>query len=238
METNSHHNIIIISCEHACNHVPDGYQHLFEGADEVLKSHRGWDPGSDLMAKKISEALDAPLFSCSFTRLLIETNRSPVHRQLFSEFIISLPKSEKEKLVNHFYLPYRNRVENKIRTLSKMGKSVLHLSIHTFTPILNGKLRDFEIGVLYDPSKKQEKKFSRLLKKNLMDNLPDLRVRMNQPYKGIDDGFTTYLRKKFEPELYAGIELEVNQKFYFEGLDIWENVSTGILKSLKPLIEA
>lgn len=190
------------------------------------------------MAKKLSDSLNAPLFSCSFTRLLIEPNRSPGHGQLFSEFTNSLPNAEKEHLMNTFYLPYRNRVDDRISTLTKKGDTVLHLSIHTFTPILHGKLRDFEIGVLYDPSRKEEEKFSRLLKKNLMDNLPDLRVKMNQPYKGTDDGFTTYLRNKFEPELYSGIELEVNQKFYFEGVDRWNKVSTGILKSLKPLLEA
>jgi hypothetical protein len=62
-------------------------------------------------------------------------------------------------------------------------------------------------------------------------------VKMNQPYKGTDDGFTTYLRKKFDPEHYAGIELEVNQKYFFEGADVWDKVSTGILKSLKPLLD-
>ncbi|TVR35034.1 MAG: N-formylglutamate amidohydrolase [Balneolaceae bacterium] len=237
MEPNSRHNLII-SCEHACNHVPDQYQHLFKCAVEVLESHRGWDPGSAQMAKKLSDSLNAPLFSCSFTRLLIEPNRSPGHGQLFSEFTNSLPNAEKEHLMNTFYLPYRNRVDDRISTLTKKGDTVLHLSIHTFTPILHGKLRDFEIGVLYDPSRKQEEKFSRQLKKNIMDNLPDLRVKMNQPYKGTDDGFTTYLRNKFEPELYSGIELEVNQKFYFEGVDRWNKVSTGILKSLKPLLEA
>ena len=40
---------------------------------------------------------------------------------------------------------------------------------------------------------------------------------MNQPYKGVSDGFPTALRKIF-PAHYGGIELEVNQRFAPNGL--------------------
>ena len=35
-----------LSCEHGGNHIPTAYQPLFKGAEEVLASHRGWDPGA------------------------------------------------------------------------------------------------------------------------------------------------------------------------------------------------
>ncbi len=39
-----------------------------------------------------------------------------------------------------------------------------------------------------------------------------LKIRRNYPYLGKADGFTTYLRRRFLPCDYAGIELEVNQR--------------------------
>jgi predicted N-formylglutamate amidohydrolase len=40
---------------------------------------------------------------------------------------------------------------------------------------------------------------------------PQLKIRSNYPYLGNADGFTTYLRKRFQKN-YLGIELEINQK--------------------------
>jgi predicted N-formylglutamate amidohydrolase len=90
------------------------------------------------------------------------------------------------------------------------GEKVLHISVHTFTPVLNGKIRETDVGLLFDPSKALEKDFVRIWKFNLGRFSPALKVRFNYPYLGRADGFTTYLRKKY-PRNYMGIELEVNQ---------------------------
>ena len=39
-----------------------------------------------------------------------------------------------------------------------------------------------------------------------------LRVELNQPYLGIDDGLTTAMRQQFADHDYAGIELEINHR--------------------------
>lgn len=235
MEHHSHHNIII-TCEHAGNHVPGKYLQLFIEGEDVLNSHRGWDPGASVMAKYLSVTLNAPYFSCLFTRLLIEPNRSLDHPWLFSEYTTPLSQEEKEILINEFYLPHRRRVENKIRTVTRANKNTIHLSIHTFTPKLNGETRNFEIGLLYDPTREKESALCSSLKSALNNNLPDIHIRLNQPYKGTDDGLTTYLRNQFKPGLYAGIELEVNQRLYFEGIAKWKQVSEGVALSLKQIL--
>src|SRR5690606_17137901 len=79
-------------------------------------------------------------------------------------------------------------------------------------PKLHGKVRQTEIGLLYDPQRAREKRFCQAWRKSLIAHSPDLRVRKNYPYLGTSDGFTTYLRTKFTDSQYAGIELEVNQK--------------------------
>lgn len=217
----------IITCEHAGNQVPDCYNHIFENLKDVLESHRGWDPGALEIARYLAAECNAPLFSCDVTRLLIEPNRSLHSKQLYSEFSQSLFETEHERILEQYYYPHRNGVEDVI---GKMSKPALHLSIHTFTPVLNGRTRNVDLGILFDPERKTEFDFSRKLYDGLEQTLPFLTIKFNEPYKGTDDGFTTYLRTKFSENEYLGIELEVNQKHF--GTQNWEMVAVGLKEVL------
>lgn len=201
---------VIITCEHAGNQVPDHYKFLFEGQTEVLETHRGWDPGAWKLAEYLSGHLHAPLFGCHTTRLLIEANRSPNSTELFSQFSNILPKPDKENLIETLYQPYRNQIQQAIEVSLK---PVLHLSIHSFTPVWQNVTRPVDIGILFAPEQPSEKIYADLLKGELIKNLPSLTIRFNEPYKGTDDGITTWLRNYYSNDEYTGIELEVNQKF-------------------------
>lgn len=225
------HRRFIISCEHALNWVPDRFADLFSNAEKVLMSHRGWDPGALILAHTTSNALQAPLFIYPFTRLLIEPNRSEHHHNLFSEYSRQLTAPGKRYLQEQYYRPYRRSVEEKIAHLMGQQFIPIHLSIHTFSPELNGDIRDFDIGLLYDPSLIAEKLFCRQWKKFIKQQDRDLIIRMNQPYKGKSDGFTTSLRHKFK-EKYIGVELEVNQKHFFEGGEHWKQLCKRITDGL------
>ncbi|MEP6261860.1 MAG: N-formylglutamate amidohydrolase [Gillisia sp.] len=205
---------LVLTCEHAGNEIPGKYLSLFEANLDVLHTHRGFDPGAYDLFKKLSPLAD---FKASHleSRLLIEVNRSLHHSSLFSSFTGKLPNSEKNTLIEEYYLLYRKRVEDAIGRYVTQGEEVLHFSIHSFTPRLDGITRNADIGLLYDPARPGEKHFCKVFKKNLKILNPKLKVRFNYPYLGTADGFTTYLRKKF-PNRYSGVELEVNQKFVAE----------------------
>jgi predicted N-formylglutamate amidohydrolase len=108
------------------------------------------------MARILSQALNAPLFSCTCSRLLIEANRSSGHEQLYSEFTQGLTTPEKEIVMNQFYRPYRASVEQAIAMLPK---PVLHLSVHSFRPVSNDIPRAVDIGFLFDPAREPERRF-------------------------------------------------------------------------------
>lgn len=202
----------IFSCEHGGNEVPKDFQHLFKDTDEILSSHRGWDPGSFELAQALAKETNSELFSYTFTRLFIELNRSIGHPKLFSEFTRSLSKPERQTIVEKYYRPHRDKVIEAIKQNSSRNRQTIHISVHTFTPVFDEKERNFEIGLLYDPSRTLEKNACQTWKRLLKKNIPGSRIRMNQPYKGTSDGFTTFLRKIFDEKMYLGIELEVNQK--------------------------
>ena len=204
-------NQLILTCEHAGNRVPASYAPLFCAAGEALTSHRGWDPGSLAMAKAFQRRFAAPLFCSTVTRLLVDLNRSLGHRRLFSEFTAGLDDRAKHTLLQRHYYPHRNRVESWIgKQLQEDGLAVLHLSLHTFAATLNGQSRNADAGLLYDPSREEEKSLCNRWCQAFKNLRPELRMRRNYPYLGKADGLTTYLRRRF-PDKYAGIELEVNQ---------------------------
>lgn len=201
---------IILSCEHAGNAVPENLRYLFNAEPEVLETHRGWDLGAWKLAEFLSVKLSAQVVGCHITRLLVEANRSSDSTELFSSFSSILPDSEKEKLIREHYLPYRSKLETLIE---EANKPVLHLSIHSFTPMWNGIERSVDIGILFDPQRNSESNYSHRLKQELEKQLPLLSTKYNEPYKGTDDGITTWVREFYSEETYTGIELEVNQKF-------------------------
>ena len=104
-------------------------------------------------------------------------------------------------------------------------------------PILNGVTRTVDVGLLFDPSRKNETEFCRRYAEALEQYLPTMSIQFNAPYKGIDDGFPTYLRTVFPDECYIGIEVEINQKYI--GTKDWEPImhalKNGITKVLDEL---
>jgi len=204
---------ILLSCEHGGYEVPPAYLYLFAGRPEALYSHRGWDPGTLLLGQYLAEALSLPLVFSTTTRLLIELNRSLENDQLFSEFGITLTRQEKEVLILQYYMPYREALQREIELYHQAGKSCAHFSLHSFTPIWYGRERLVDIGLLFDPERSLENDLCQQLMKRLQRLLPDMRVRFNEPYLGTDDGLTTFLRTRYDDTAYAGIEIEINQKW-------------------------
>ena len=221
---------LILTCEHGGNKIPYAYKKHFNN-NVVLKTHRGYDLGALDLFQHLEPLSDASYFSTT-SRLLVELNRSLFSKQLFSEFSNGLSKNEKSEILNTYYFPYRTEVEYKIAEYIKGEQQVLHLSIHSFTPNLNGDKRKADIGLLYDSRNKKEQEFCKQLKTELLQQNPNLNVRFNYPYLGKADGFTTFLRKQF-PTNYLGIEIEVNQTFALE------NSMDSILKQTisNPLIK-
>lgn len=203
--------MLLLSCEHGGNRVPRAYAKLFATgpAKSALAGHRGVDLGALEVARALSRRLEIPLVATTVTRLLVDANRSPGHPKLFSEFAKSLSRADRETLVARHYRPHRERVYAEIDKLSP--RRVVHIAVHSFTPVLDGVRRNADIGLLYDPRREPERRLCDRWAAALRGLDPTLRVRRNYPYRGTSDGLTTALRRDYPPARYAGIELEINQ---------------------------
>ena len=202
---------LVVTCEHGDHVVPREHAALFDGAEEVLRSHRGWDPGSRRIAEELAGRLGVAPIIHDVTRLLVDANRSLDNPTCFSEFTRGLARTTRDAIVHTHYLPHRRRVEAAVAgALSEHGRC-LHLAVHTFTPTLDGMERTVDVGLLFDPARLWEERLARRWRANLLASGERWRVGLNDPYLGTDDGLTTSLRLRHGDEEYAGIEIEIGQ---------------------------
>jgi len=204
----------LFTCEHGGNRIPRKYAARFVACGELLQSHRGWDLGALRTSTYFHQQIPSQLFTSQTSRLLIDLNRSESHPALFSKLVPPPGDSERKELLETYYRPWRQEVSDWIAGQVRRKKFVWHLSVHSFTPVLDGQVRTAEIGLLYDPGRAPERTACNFWRTGVRETLPGLRVRMNYPYRGVADGHTTTLRKRFSEERYAGIELEVNQQLF------------------------
>lgn len=224
---------LVLTCEHASARVPARWAALFRGASAELASHRAYDIGALELARELRRLTGAPLHAGRATRLVVDLNRSIGHPRIFSERTRSLPSAERERILAQHYHPYRTAVEADIERALARAPRVLHLALHSFTPVLDGVERTADIGLLYDASRALEREFADALARALIDELPELRLRRNYPYRGTSDGLTTALRKRFPADRYAGIELELNQALVLRESATWQKLRKRIATAIR-----
>lgn len=217
---------LMLTCEHASNRLPAAFKKFVP--TNVQGTHRAYDIGALKVFRKLVK-FAKPEFSCEgkFSRLFVDLNRTITNKSAFSEYYGELETSDKaaaEKVKTEataYWKEYRANVERFVtqnigkgsKAAGNKGATIVHLGIHSFTPVLNGKPRNTDIGILYDPMRPQERAYANVIKDEIKRLYPHMKVRFNYPYKGTSDGLTTSLRKKFGPR-YVGIEIEINQKFF------------------------
>ncbi len=212
--------ILILTCEHASNRLPAAFKKVVPA--EVLKTHRAYDIGAVQVFRKLVK-FAKPEFFCEgkFSRLFVDLNRTITNK---SDYLRNNENAKAEAAT--YWNEYRAAIEKFVQqnigkdSRGNSGKNaenkeaeIIHLGIHSFTPVLNGKVRNTDIGILYDPARPQERAYAQVIKAEIKRLYPAMKVRFNYPYKGTSDGLTTTLRKKFGPG-YVGIEIEINQKFF------------------------
>jgi len=205
--------IAVVTCEHASAAVPAGVD---LGVDpSILSSHVGWDPGALEVAQTVSERLGVALHAGRYTRLYVDLNRAEGSGGVIPtrSFGVDIPGNRDlaggerdRRLIEH--RTYRAAVDRAVARAVAMG-GCLHLAVHSFAAEVEGNLRPYDCGVLFDPDRPQESAVARQILAALA--AIGLAARANEPYLGTDDGLTTWLRGRYGDGTYAGLEIEVAQ---------------------------
>ena len=203
-------NNTILLCDHASNLVPRRLGNL--GLDPIqLAEHIAWDPGAAVVARGLSVRLDAPLVLCGYSRLVIDCNRSPSSAESIPEQSagISIPgnqglgQEQKARRRKELFEPYHLAISKLLENRSQ--SSTLLLSIHSFTPVLNGLLRPWPVGVCYG----RDPRLARLMLRALAERV-DAEVGDNQPY-AIDDQIDYTIPFHGEVHRLPSVMIEIRQ---------------------------
>lgn len=222
---------LVFSCEHGGNRIPPRYKTYFVKYQAELASHLGYDIGALALARDFAQVFDSKLIAATTSRLLIDLNRSLGHRDLHFGVLKKAPQAVRDEIVERYYRPYRDAVHSELARLRKRARRVIHVSVHTFAPALHNVERSADIGLLYDPRREREQTLVFDWQRALRAAMPDMKVRRNYPYAGRADGLTTALRRLHDDDVYAGIELEVNQKHVLAGPKYWRKIRLQLVRA-------
>ena len=142
-----------------------------------------------------------------------------------------LQDDARNRILDEHYRPYRDDVEAAGDAIIDADARIVHVSVHSFTPVLDGKTRRADIGLLYDPRRTREAALCNRWIAALGVALPDLEVRRNYPYRGDADGLTTALRGRYRAADYVGIEVELNQRLVGRP-GVFRRVSAAICQTI------
>lgn len=177
----------VLLCDHASNRVPERLGNL--GLDPVqLADHISWDPGAADVARRLSAVLDAPLVLSGYSRLVIDCNRPLSSTESIAKESSGVPvpgnrglsPAERESRINALFRPYHDAIDELLDGRSR--RPSLLLSIHSFSPVLNGRPRPWQIGISYGHKREFAAQMLGALARS-----EDFLVGDNEPYPIDDD---------------------------------------------------
>ena len=202
---------LLITCEHASNAVPAPLTKT--PADQRwLDDHWGWDIGAADVVKELVRIKSCVGVLCGYSRLVIDANRELDHadlirRQIYGEplsFNRGLNDAEVDRRAAEFHAPYHEAVSQQLKKRLELDGDVLLLSVHSFTPELDGERRPMEIGVLFDNYEAVAERLGGLIEAQ------GFKTALNEPYSGMSGLiFSANLHGSNHGVIY--IELEIRQ---------------------------
>ncbi len=191
VENNAGRGAVVLICEHGGRQLPGSINPVGLD-DEILSAHIAWDIGAAELARVLSKLLDAPLVLQRYSRLVFDCNRSLDAKDAIvaKSDAITIPMNDnlsQEDRVRRYeavYLPFHKAIDDVIENCIQQGQQPAIVSIHSFTPILNGRRRELDLGVLHDSDARLADGI--LAQAEYRD---DYNTRRNEPY-GPQDGVT------------------------------------------------
>lgn len=176
---------VLLVCDHASRRFPASLGDM--GLDPpARRCHLALDIGAGALTRKLASSLSVTAVLCEYSRLVVDCNRQLLDPGAFLEFgdgiVIpgnrNLQAEQKAARAEAIYWPYHHAIEKEIRRLESSGTPPAMVAIHSFTPVLNGVPRPWQMGVLSDIDRRLSDVFLRDLVQ------AGFSVGDNEPYSG------------------------------------------------------
>lgn len=175
----------LIACDHAGNFIPRALGRL--GLSEAhLERHIAYDIGVAPVARMLADTLDAPAVMATFSRLIVDPNRQlddPTLVPRIADGTVvpgneDLDAAAVERRLSAFFWPYHQAIAARLDAMQAAGRVPALVMVHSFTPVMRGRERPWQVGVLWDRDPR--------LPQPVMERLAarGIHVGDNEPYSG------------------------------------------------------
>ena len=148
---------ILLVCDHASPRFPGSLGDM--GLDPFARRcHLAVDIGAGPLTESLALSLGVTAVLAQYSRLVIDCNRELLDPGAFLEFgdgvVIpgnrNLRRSDKELRAETLYWPYHHAIDQQVNRLRSLGSAPAFIAVHSFTPVMNGESRPWQMGVLWD----------------------------------------------------------------------------------------
>ncbi len=226
---------LVLTCEHASNHIPEKYQNLGLSAKDINR-HIARDKGAKEVTLYLAQKLGCFAILAENSRLLIDLNRAKNEAELIvdesDKTLIpgnaKISDEEKKRRIEKYYNPYYRCLNQQLESLEQQGKKPIVFSIHSFTPQLRGgSFRPWNAGILFH---KPQKLASFMFEK--LQNTPAKKIGENVPYdlRKYNTGAAVFCGE-YKGNDYALIEIRDSEfDDLAKGAEDWGNMLLPILQ--------
>ena len=220
---------VVFLCDHASNRVPGALDNLGLSPAE-LERHIAWDIGAAAITHRLAAHFDAPAVLAGYSRLVIDCNRRledtqsilsrsdgtaiPGNRNLTGEDAAARAEA--------CFEPYHRACTAVLDGMEARGGEVPPVvMMHSFTPVMNGALRPWHAGVLWDGDDGR----MALPLLHALRARNGLRVGDNEPYSGTSPhGYTMPTHAARHGR--ANVQIEVRQDLVADepGIERWSGI--------------
>jgi len=218
---------LILFCDHAGRAVPGKLAAL--GLEPAFfDKHIAWDIGIAELGRGLSALLDAPLLLNNYSRLVIDCNRhlkDPTSIPQISDRIDipgnrGLTAEQRAARAAEIFTPYHQALDDLIAAKQSEPQQPVLLSLHSFTPVMDGFQRPWQIGILWN----QDARLPVPLMRRFAEE-PGLVVGDNAPYSGRDGhGFSMHHHAETRHLVHALIEVRQDLIDNPQGVATWTRI--------------
>lgn len=219
----------LLTGDHAGNAVPRAMGSLGLGPGELAR-HIGWDIGIAGLGRQMAEILDATFVEQRYSRLVIDCNRQPDRPDAVpavSDGTVVPANADpgdrdRQARIRSIHSPYHRKVAELLA--DRIG--VTMVALHSFTPVMDGIARPWDIGILYDGG---DTSFAGTLLGRLRSR-GDLTVGDNQPYRMDETDYSVPRHAYAARRPYAEVEVRQDHLTDSAGQARWAHILADALR--------
>ncbi|MDB5405315.1 MAG: N-formylglutamate amidohydrolase [Rhodospirillales bacterium] len=226
---------VLLICDHASNAVPRRLEGL--GLDEpALARHVAWDIGAGEVTRRLAVLLDARAVLAGYSRLVIDCNRAlddPTSIAGESDGIevpgnFGLSRADRAARAAACFDPYHAAIASELAGFTAGGVVPAVISIHSFTPVMNGFARPWHVGILWDKDRRLPVPLIAALASD-----PALVVGDNEPYSAREPaGHSAHTHAAAAGLPHVAIELRQDLIATPEGAGGWAAILAAALQPI------